>query len=406
MRILWILPFVPWPVKVRSFNLLPRISQRHDINLVCVASSEEDFARLGRLRDCCDSIRTGTYDRTGALARCLMSLPTRTPLRIAYVASSSMRQAVAQSIAEKRPDVIYVERWRALQYVPPETRIPVVCDPTDSMSLYNERLMRAGRSWERALGLVEYLKFRRTEPVLARTVAAAVFCSQADLDFVRRLAPDANLVQVPNGVDCDAFSPKRMGEEQFAEIFFSGNFLYSPNRDAVRHFLKDIFPRVKRKVPEATLTIVGNGAVKFIAAEAWHVAGIRVFDFVPELRPHLARASVAVAPLRVGAGVSNKLLEAFAVGTTIVSTRIGCGDLPCRDGEHLFLADDPVLFAERVVRLLENPPLGHAIAARAQAFVRAAYDWHIVARLMEEVLHNAAFGKPCEAATSVIAAAD
>ncbi|MGA8299107.1 MAG: glycosyltransferase, partial [Terriglobales bacterium] len=389
-RILWVLPFVPWPVKVRSFNLIPRLAARHEIDLVCVARSPDDFDRLETIAGCCASVRTGTYSRAGGLARSLLSLPTPTPLRVSYVSSPSMRGEVRAAIAQNRPDVICVERWRALQYVPLGTAVSIVCDPTDSMALYNLRLMKAGRPWERLLGLAEYLKFRRFEPRLARRVAATVFCSRADLDFVRQGAPDANLVQIPNGVDCNLFSPRRPGEEQTADIFFSGNFLYSPNRDAVRFFLKAIFPLVRQAIPDATFTVVGNGAAKFMAGKRARIPGVRVFDFVPDLRAHLARASVAVAPMRVGAGVSNKLLEAFAVGTPTVSTRMASGDLPVRDGEHLFLADGESLFAERVILLLKSPDRRRSMAARAQTLVKNTFDWEIVSRSMEDVLYGAA----------------
>ena len=221
-------------------------------------------------------------------------------------------------------------------------------------------------------------------------MAATVFCSRADLDFVRQGAPDANLVQIPNGVDCNLFSPRRPGEEQTADIFFSGNFLYSPNRDAVRFFLKAIFPLVRQAIPDATFTVVGNGAAKFMAGKRARIPGVRVFDFVPDLRAHLARASVAVAPMRVGAGVSNKLLEAFAVGTPTVSTRMASGDLPVRDGEHLFLADGESLFAERVILLLKSPDRRRSMAARAQTLVKNTFDWEIVSRSMEDVLYGAA----------------
>jgi glycosyltransferase involved in cell wall biosynthesis len=207
-------------------------------------------------------------------------------------------------------------------------------------------------------------------------------------------------------VDCELFAPKRACEEQSTDIFFSGNFLYSPNRHAVRFFLKEVFPLVRRALPQATLTVVGNGAGRFMGANGARPGGVRVFDFVPSLRPHLARASVAVAPIRFGAGVSNKLLEAFAVGTPIVSTTMACGDLPCRDGEHFFVADDARRFAERVVLLLENPELRRAMAGRAQAFVNTHYNWEIVAGSMEQVLLGAIFhqGKDIEVSTVPVAA--
>jgi hypothetical protein len=92
-----------------------------------------------------------------------------------------MCRAVEAAIRQARPDVIYVERWRALQYVPSDCGIPVVCDPTDSMALYNSRLMRAGRPWERVIAAEEYTKFRSYEARLVRQVATTVFCSRLDL---------------------------------------------------------------------------------------------------------------------------------------------------------------------------------------------------------------------------------
>jgi hypothetical protein len=134
------------------------------------------------------------------------------------------------------------------------------------MGLYNHRLMTTGTLWERALGCVEYLKFCRYEGTLARSTAASVFCSRVDLDFVRQHAPDANLVQVVNGVDCNVFSPMRADDKHPGEIFFSGNFHYAPNRSAVRYLLTQILPRVFDRVPSASLAIVGNGAREFMAS--------------------------------------------------------------------------------------------------------------------------------------------
>lgn len=390
MRILCVFPFVPWPIKVRSYNLIPRLAQRHQLDLVCATRSSQDFDHLETIRPFCKTVRTGTFRLPGALARSVLSLPTITPLRIAYVASSSMRNAVQCAIRANSPDVIYVERWRALQYVPPDCKIPVVCDPTDSMTLYNRRLMRTGFYWERLMAIGEYVKFRHYEAKQARRVAATVFCSRLDMDCVRALAPDANLVQVPNGVDCKLFRAKSAEEEQPDSIFFSGNFTYRPNCYAATHFLTKVFPIIKKVVPGAKLRIVGNQARRFIERNHPGISAVEGHNFVPEMRPHLAAATVAVAPMTVGTGVSNKLLEAFAVGTPIVSTRIACGDLPIQDGEHLFIADPPELFAERTIALLRDGGLRRRLAQRAHSLVRREFDWEVVCQCMERVLSDAA----------------
>jgi glycosyltransferase involved in cell wall biosynthesis len=131
-------------------------------------------------------------------------------------------------------------------------------------------------------------------------------------------------------------------------------------------------------------------------------ARVEVHDFVPDLQPYLASATVAVAPIQLGAGVSNKIMEAFSVGTSVVATPMACGDLPVRDGEHLFIADDRQRFAMCVLTLLNRENTRKRLVRSAQTLVRAQYDWELVSSAMERLLSEAA-GLPMpepEAATA------
>jgi len=167
MRILYIVPFVPWAVKVRSFNLLPRLARRHEITLVCVSSVPPSAEQLEWLKASCERVVHVPHSRLRGIAQCVAALPTRTPLRIAYCRSASAQEAVRRAHDEAAPDVVYVERWRALQFVPEGIEAPVVCDPTDSMTLYNRRLKEAGAWWERLIAWEEYRKFVKYEGELA-----------------------------------------------------------------------------------------------------------------------------------------------------------------------------------------------------------------------------------------------
>ena len=153
MRILYIVPFVPWPVRVRSFNLIPRLAREHEIHLVCAAESPQAIIRLGGLKSICRTVRYPKQSSVRGMIQCVIALPTPNPLRLAYCASPTMTAIVRRAIEEVSPDVIYVERWRALQYVPMGSKIPVDLDPTDSMILYNRRLAALGAPWERLIGL-------------------------------------------------------------------------------------------------------------------------------------------------------------------------------------------------------------------------------------------------------------
>ena len=387
MRILYILPYVPWEVRVRSFNLIPRLARRHEIYLVCVSSAEPNAQQKEwQSRYCEKAVHVG-HGALKGMAQCAAALPTNTPLRMAYCRSKVAQEAVRRIYEEARPDVVYVERWRALRFLPQDLNAPLVCDPTDSMTLYNRRLMKAGAWWERLVGWHEYRKFLRYEGKLAQRADVTVFCSEVDMECVKEQAPEARCEIVPNGVDCGKYFFKEECEEEPGTLVFTGSFKYRPNRHAAEFFLERIFPLIRREVPEAKFVAVGNGASGALAGYRGK-AGFEAVDFVPDLRPYLAKASVAVAPLTIGSGVSNKLGEGFAVGTPVVATPLACGDLPVKSGEELLIGANALEFAEHAVMLLRDAGLRRQMAVRARRFVEEKYDWKIVSRKMECVMRE------------------
>lgn len=386
MKILYIVPFVPWEIKVRSFNLIPRLARRHEIHLVCVSSAVPTVAQQEWLNTYCHSITHIPHSKLRGALQGALALPSKTPLRMAYAESKAANHAVRRACDHLRPDVIYVERWRALQFVPKDIEIPLVCDPTDSMTLYNRRLMDAGVWWEKVLGWEEHTKFARYEGGLARRASVVVFCSQLDRDAVKQQAPEVSYELIPNGVDCGKYFFKEPSEERAEQIVFTGSLKYRPNCHAVEYFLKHVFPIVRSAVPSANFIVVGNGASAALARFAG-IPKVEVVGFVPDLRPYLAKAAVSVAPLTVGAGVSNKLGEGFAVGTPVVATPLSCGDLPVTNGRELFIGHDAQEFASKVIELLTHVPLRREIARRARAFIEQ-YDWDVVSAKMEQVFER------------------
>lgn len=253
------------------------------------------------------------------------------------------------------------------------------------MTLYNQRLSKTGDWWERILGLEEHRRFSRYEGTLARAADVCVFCSRVDMECVKEQAPEVRYELVPNGVDCEKYFFKGASEEEPTTVVFTGNLKYRPNRHAVEFFLEKIFPLIRRQVPQAKFVAVGSEAEKVLERYQGR-PGFEAVGFVPELRRYLANATVAVAPLTVGSGVSNKLGEGFAVGTPVVATPLACGDLPVKDGEHLLIATEAPQFADRVIELLKDARLRRAIAVRARRLVQEQYDWEIVSRKMESLM--------------------
>lgn len=389
MKILYIVPFVPWEVRVRSFNLIPRLARKHEIYLLCVSDAAPTETQEEWLSRYCEEVIHVKHSRWNGALNCARVLPTKTPLRMAYCKSRTASDAVRRLCRRIRPDVLYVERWRPLAFVPENLEVPIVCDPTDSMTLYNRRLKSAGSWWERLIGWEEFKKFSNCEGKLAKRANVCVFCSKVDLDCVREQVPQARYEIVPNGVDCEKFRFKDESEEEPATIIFTGSFNYGPNRHAASYFLDEILPLIQTSVPAAKFWAVGNGATRAMARYRGRV-GFETVGFVSDLRSYIAKATVAVAPLTVGSGVSNKLGEGFAVGTAVVATHLACGDLPVENGRELLVANNAKEFAEHCVMLIKSQRLRRDMAERARRFVEQQYDWETVSEKMEYVMQRVA----------------
>lgn len=386
MRILYVSPRVPWRVRVRSLNIVLALAKRHEVCIVCQAGSAEEEAHLEEVRPFCREISCIRYGFPRALFQTALGLPTLLPLRIAYFYSPGMRRAVREMVKKFPPDVILADRWRGLANVPADIGIPIVCDPTDSMILYNLRLARAGSWLERIIGLEEAIKFIRYEPRMSRRTALNVFCSEVDLECVRRRSPQSRFAVVPNGVDCRAFPLKDAACEVENRIMFTGTFRYAPNRHAVKFLLERVLPLVKQKIPQSRLVVVGDRARLHLAKRGKGSEDVEIFDFVPAMHPYLATASVALAPITVGSGVPNKLLEAFATGTAVVATSMACGDLPVQHRKHLLVADTARTFADAIVLLLQDTDLRRSLAYNARKLAEERYDLDVVMRSLEKFL--------------------
>ncbi len=148
---------------------------------------------------------------------------------------------------------------------------------------------------------------------------------------------------------------------------------YAANSDAARFFCREIFPRVRARIPYATLTIAGSGPPHdLLQMAAAPGSGVTVTGRVPDLRPFLAEASVAVCPLRIGVGIQNKVLEAMAMGKAVVATTLAARAL---SQAPLSVAEGPERFAEAILTLLDNPALAQQTGQDARRYVQTHHNW-------------------------------
>lgn len=235
---------------------------------------------------------------------------------------------------------------------------------------------------------VEYRLLKPYELELCRRASAVLVTSERERLVLKRMLPDSVIEVVPNGVDVEAFREVYPEREVSGRIIFTGSMTYHANVDAVIFFAQQCWPLIKAQIPDATWQIVGRDPPPKVQRLAGY-SGITVMGSVPDIRPYLAEASVAIAPLLVGSGTRLKILEALAMRKAVVSTEVGCEGLSVESGKHLVVATQPEAFAQAVVYLLKHPEMRVQLGAAGRLLVEAEYNWeqcgNRLLHLLEEI---------------------
>ena len=189
---------------------------------------------------------------------------------------------------------------------------------------------------------------------------------------------------VQTGVDTEYFTPSTAAVDR-AHMVFTGSMDWLPNEDGMTYFCREILPRIRQSEPDATLSIIGRSPTPAVRKLA-EIPGIEVTGRVDDVRPHIARGSVYIVPLRIGGGTRLKIFEAMSMGKAVVSTTVGAEGLPVTNGRDIEIADEPARFAQAVVRLMREAGARRHIEAAARRLVVEKYDWSAVASDFESAL--------------------
>jgi polysaccharide biosynthesis protein PslH len=189
---------------------------------------------------------------------------------------------------------------------------------------------------------------------------------------------------LPNGVDLQYFTPDEQVQRRADTIVVSGKMSYHANVSMVWYLVEKIMPLIWSQMPEIKLVIVGKDPPKKISALAQH-PNIQVTGFVPDIRSFLRSAAIAVAPLTYGAGIQNKVLEAMACGTPVVTTRKAVSALQVIPGQDLLVAEDQGNFANHVISLLVNPTRRAEMAENGICYVQKHHNWENISGRLSQI---------------------
>lgn len=387
MKVLVALPRFPYPLekgdKLRAYHQIRCLSKNNDVVLFCVSHQEVSDEHIEKIKPYCSAIKVVTPSKIKVYYNILKAFLSINSLQVnGYWNTKKIRNEYSAFEKEQNPDVVYCQMVRTMEWVKKSSK-PKLLDFQDCLSKNVERRMYKTKGLLRRILHYEFKMLRSCEYDAFECYDAFTIISSADREAIPHQKNDIISI-LPNGVDTALFRPRNIAVEY--DILFSGNMHYAPNIDAAVFLIKDIMPIVWQKRPHTTVMLAGADplpTVKRLQSDKVTVTG-----WVNDIGECYAKAGLFVAPMRIGTGLQNKLLEAMATKKPCITSPLANNALAAEDGKQVIVAKTAQEYADAIIKLLDNKDEADMLADNAYNYVLQKYSWDKYNELLETLLNE------------------
>jgi sugar transferase (PEP-CTERM/EpsH1 system associated) len=372
--------------KIRPFNMIRHLSQSHQVTVASLARSPEEAKEGEGIAPHCHRYLMDTVTSVGSVARMLAGAPTPTPASMAYFHSPRLARLIREELRRESFDLIFVHCSSVAHFVADVPGIPKILDFGDMDSQKWLDYAQFQPFPKSLVYRIEGLKMQRAEMQLARKFDLCTCTTRAEYETLLGFETGTPAAWFPNGVDLEFFKPSGATYDPNA-IVFVGRMDYYPNQQGVTEFCDRVLPVIQAQRPEATFAIVGAKPSPEIL-ELGKRPGVTVTGTVPDVRPHVIKAAVAIAPLRIARGTQNKILESLAMGVPVVSSATAAKGIDAEPGEHFLAADSAKDFAAMTLRLLSDAGERDRLAKAGRARMESHHNWPASMRRLDKIIED------------------
>jgi sugar transferase (PEP-CTERM/EpsH1 system associated) len=386
MKIFVLLSRFPYPLekgdKLRAYNQVKQLSKNHEIHLCAISDINVDKKYRNALDPFCKSVTIINIRKPGIALNILKAFINGKPLQTGYFYDRKAQQKIDILIEKIKPDHIFCQLIRVSEYIK-NKNIPKTIDYQDVFSKGVERRSQTASFYLKPVLKSEYKRLLKYENEVFDLFDNKTIISIPDRDLIPHNDKD-KIAVVINGVDTDFFKPIKMEKEY--DLVFTGNMGYPPNVNASLYLVKEILPLVRKQKPEITLTLAGASPhpdVKALESNNIHVTG-----WVEDIREYYAKARIFIAPMQIGTGLQNKLLEAMAMKIPSITSPLANQALEAEPGKEILVGDSPEEFADYIIKLLDDKKLSEKLADNGFSFVQNNYNWESATEKLEKIITN------------------
>ncbi len=385
MRLFFILPRVPYPTekgdKLRAFHQIKQLSKHHEIILCALNDGDLHEDAIPVLKKYVKALHIIPISKISIAYNLIKTLFSKKPLQVGYFYNASSAAIIHKLIEKYQPDHLFCQLIRVAEYVK-GIPIPKTLDYQDVFSKGVERRIAASPFYLKPFLKIEYNRLIRYEHDAFEAFDNKIIISAPDRDLIPH--PDREkIVVVANGVDSDFFRPVEAPKHY--DLVFTGNMGYPPNIKSAEFLVNEILPKVLHHKPGLRLLIAGaNPHLRVMVLKSPQVD---VSGWVPDMRECYASARIFIAPMQIGTGLQNKLLEAMAMKIPCITSNLAFQALNARAGEDILVANTIDDYVSHILMLLGNPETAAKIAQNGFDFAHRNFNWETETEKINQLIN-------------------
>jgi len=387
-KILFFTSRIPYPLekgdKLRAYYQIKYLSEKSEIILCCISEEKLSEKAEMELSKYVSNIYVYKTSKLSIAANMFIAGIIGYPFQVGYFFNTGAHFFFNKVIKKEKPDHIFVQLIRMAEYVSKNKSISKSLDYMDAFSKGIERRMDKAKGIKKLIFKFEFVRLKRYEEKVFKWFNNTYIISEQDkASFYFK---ESNQIKVsPNGVDHDFFQPIKKDKKTY-DIVFTGNMSYPPNVSAVEYIATELMPLLIKRKPNIKLLIAGatpSNSVKALSNENIHISG-----WLDDIRDAYNDASVFLAPLQIGTGLQNKLLEAMSMEVPCITSELANNALKAKNNEEILIGQTPKEYVDAVFTLLNNEEIKNKIINNGKRFVMETYNWNAISKNLTNDFFN------------------
>lgn len=388
-KILFLTPTLPYPPVsggvIKSNKVVQYLSERYELTVACLLKNEDksfkaEFQHNTKLKN----LITLELNIPRSVRNLLISNLQHIPLNLYRNKSKTFKEKI-HTIADEY-DVIFCDHYVMFQYIPEDYKGKVVLHQHNCEYLIWQRYAAIEKNWFKKLALYHQAsRIRKYEQEICKK-AMSILAAPNDTDELVMIGADRTKFYETYHLGDDLLleQPDLSYEKTEKTLLYIGTLSWEANIDGLVWFNKEIWPRVKNNHPGIKLYIIGKHADIRLKEIAERDEQIELTGFVEDVEPYFRKSRVFITPLRFGSGIKVKVINALYRGIPCVTTSIGTEGLKVKDGESVYIKDQPEAFVKAIDTLLTNKDAWEKLSMNSRKIARQYYTWEAV---LENIQH-------------------